>query len=151
MRRQGLVVAFAVAMAGCGTNTVTVTTPAAKAPTEPARPVQMNICDGRTYEVRPSEVILTCGDGGWRLSALRWSNWGRSIAKATGIFQVQGCDPDCADDNRTYSYDVSVEAHQPVTCPDGRRQYAWLDWTITGGPLDQNRPDDGTRGVDCDG
>jgi hypothetical protein len=137
------------ALAGCGsTKTVAVQSAAAKR-AHAARPVQIPQCDGRTYEARPREVIVTCADAGWRLSALAWMGWGKPIAKATGLFEVQGCDPDCADDNRTYRYEATLRAHQPVTCPDGRRQYAWIDWTITGGPYDKNRPDDGTQGYDC--
>lgn len=108
-----------------------------------------NVRCGPEAEVRPTKIVLTCATGEGRIEGLQWSHWGSQTAKATGIFNVQGCEPSCAGDNRTYSYPVAVEAHQPTDCRGGRRQYTFISYTITGDVFDANRPGDGTMGFDC--
>jgi hypothetical protein len=100
---------------------------------------------------RPARIVLTCADAGMSLAGLRWTGWGREIATATGAITVHGCDPDCADDNRLYSYRVRVTAHDPVTCTDGSRQYAFIRVDVTDPHHDPNRPVGGDTGFDCPG
>lgn len=98
---------------------------------------------------RPSEIVLTCADGGMRLTGLMWGTWGGKVATGSGTIAVRGCDPSCAADNRTYSYAVNVSAHQVVTCPNGTRQYAFIEYSVTDGDTDSHRPNDGTQGYNC--
>ena len=105
--------------------------------------------DCGTPQPRPSEIVLTCADHGVYLAGLRWSRWGTRVASASGVINVHGCDPDCADDNRTYTYTVNVTAHQPVSCNDGSRQYAFIRIRVTDGRMDENRPQDEDVGYDC--
>lgn len=46
--------------------------------------------------VRPTEIFLT-NNGTVVLGDLKWSGWGTSVARATGVWSANGCDPDCAD------------------------------------------------------
>jgi hypothetical protein len=98
---------------------------------------------------KPDAFTITCADGGISFAGLKWQGWGGRIATATGVVNVAGCDPDCADDNRTYTYAIKVTAHQPVDCPGGRRQYAFISWDVTDDHVDSNTPQGSTIGYDC--
>lgn len=45
--------------------------------------------------VRPSTLLLT-EDGSVALIHLRWSGWGTSVARATGVWSSSNCTPSCA-------------------------------------------------------
>jgi hypothetical protein len=51
--------------------------------------------------VRPSEVLMF-QDGSWVIEKLRWSSWGGSVARATGISSASNCKPNCAQGKRTH-------------------------------------------------
>jgi hypothetical protein len=46
-------------------------------------------------QVRPSTFILSC-DGSAAFTGLHWSTWNASMAAATGVQQVDNCEPNCA-------------------------------------------------------
>lgn len=48
-----------------------------------------------TLLVRPSTLYLT-EDGSAALTHLQWSDWGKGIARATGLWSASDCTPDCA-------------------------------------------------------
>lgn len=50
--------------------------------------------------VRPSQVLLA-EDGSVALVDLRWSDWGTSVARATGVWSASDCTPSCADGKLT--------------------------------------------------
>ncbi len=50
--------------------------------------------------VRPSMLLLT-EDGSVALIHLRWSGWGTSVARATGVWSASNCTPSCATGKRT--------------------------------------------------
>lgn len=52
--------------------------------------------------IRPSTLLLT-EDGSVALVDLRWSGWGTSIARATGVWSASNCTPNCATGKRTTS------------------------------------------------
>ena len=45
--------------------------------------------------VRPSRLLLT-EDGSVALLHLQWSDWGKGIARATGVWSASSCTPNCA-------------------------------------------------------
>jgi hypothetical protein len=51
-------------------------------------------------QVRPVKVLLI-EDGSSILEKLRWSSWGGTVARATGILSASNCVPDCAQGKRT--------------------------------------------------
>jgi hypothetical protein len=145
------VAALMLLLAGCGTSAHVVTVTTRDAAPDPAETVLNSgeRCGQETPEVKPTKLVLTCATGEVRIERLQWERWGTRIAQATGVINVQGCDPSCAEDNRTYSYSVKVTAHRPAACDDGSRRYAFFSWTVTDESSDSNRPNDGTMGFDC--
>jgi len=75
--------------------------------------------------VRPRSVTLTCGDGNTVLSALRWSSFGGSVARAHGTFETNTCNPNCAQ-GKVVRYPVSAKASSPRSCKKGLRVYGKL-------------------------
>jgi hypothetical protein len=57
-------------------------------------------------EVRPKEIYVS-GDGTGVVTSLVWSNWGESHANATGVIQLDNCEPNCAQGKYT-SYPATV-------------------------------------------
>jgi len=138
---------MALLIVGCGgseSSSSSTSTPKAK-----ALVLHTNESCGDERATKPTTITLTCATGGVRIEQLEWTDWGRNTAKASGLFRVQGCDPSCAEDNRTYTYTVEVTAHQPADCGDESRQYAFIEYAITDERSDANRPQDGTLGFDC--
>jgi hypothetical protein len=59
-----------------------------------AQPVFVSDCiHGR---VRPTEVVLFCGDAGAYVMDIHWRHWGGSIAVGSGVYTEKTCVPDCA-------------------------------------------------------
>jgi hypothetical protein len=75
----------------------------------------------RRPRYRPTGIILTCGDGGFRLINLRWTEWTARVANGTGVARVNDCDPSCAE-GEFRSYPVSVTLSQPRFCRNTRRR-----------------------------
>ena len=74
----------------------------ASAPTVPSsrpEPIDTQIevyGDCMTPRLEPTEIILSCADGGWVLEHLHWSRWTASEATAVGTFIYNDCHPYCA-------------------------------------------------------
>jgi len=51
---------------------------------------------GYGYAQKPSQITLTCADGGMYIDQIEYSSWDNSSATATGIFFSNDCEPDCA-------------------------------------------------------
>ena len=51
---------------------------------------------GYGYAQKPSQITLTCADGGMYIDQIKYSSWDNNSASATGIFFSNDCDPDCA-------------------------------------------------------
>jgi hypothetical protein len=57
-----------------------------------------------TLEVRPTSLLLACGDGTAGLQTVTWSDWGTAVtatgsmgsATGTGEFWLNDCTPNCA-------------------------------------------------------
>ena len=68
---------------------------------------------GSPPSVRPSEIILDCGDGNAFLGHLVWSSWTPSTATATGVYVKNTCSPNCAQ-GTFVSMAASVRLDYPV-------------------------------------
>jgi len=44
-------------------------------------------------------MMITCGDGGMYLDNIKWSTWSAEGAQGEGTYNVNDCEPDCADGN----------------------------------------------------
>jgi hypothetical protein len=72
--------------------------------------------------VRPTTLALAA-DGHWVITNLRWSGWGGSVARATGLSSASDCNPSCAGGKSTTSpaqFIVSnpgrVQGHEVYRC-----------------------------------
>lgn len=67
-------------------------------PETPAvRPSQVFTWDCEYPEQRPKAITLTCADGGMYIDQIDWSRWDASGAWGTGTYNVNQCDPNCAE------------------------------------------------------
>lgn len=57
--------------------------------------------------VRPSALIIACGDGNSRLESMHWTRWGPNGARGVGVNVVNDCKPYCAA-GTFHSYPVVV-------------------------------------------
>jgi hypothetical protein len=66
-------------------------------------------CQGSQPSVRPTELILACGDGTDRAINLEWTSWDASHAIGSGEVAVTDCSLSCAIGSRQ-SYPADLEA-----------------------------------------
>ena len=60
-------------------------------------PSQVMTWDCEIPTHKPEAITITCGDGGMYLDHIDWSRWEQQGAEGSGIYNVNNCDPDCAD------------------------------------------------------
>lgn len=53
-----------------------------------------NDCGTPTFA--PKTITQFCADAGAGIVNIKWSSWGSTSAKGTGVYYINGCDPDCA-------------------------------------------------------
>jgi hypothetical protein len=46
---------------------------------------------------KPEAITFTCADGNMYVDQILWSEWNQTGARGTGTYNVNDCDPDCAD------------------------------------------------------
>jgi hypothetical protein len=63
--------------------------------TAAGRPPAVAFRDCLGPEVRPSELLLACGDGTEWFDVSRWTRWTRRSARAVGISHTRDCTPSC--------------------------------------------------------
>jgi hypothetical protein len=64
-------------------------------------------------EQRPKTILLTCADGGWLVTEIRWNSWTTNSASGVGVYSENQCDPDCASGVRIESK-VKVRLTSPI-------------------------------------
>ena len=52
--------------------------------------------------------MITCGDGGMYVNKITWTTWGPKGAQGIGLYNVNDCDPDCAD-GKMHTAPVKIE------------------------------------------
>lgn len=83
---------------------------------------------------RPAALVLACADANYSLGALRWSDWGNTIAGAAGHASVNDCNPNCAA-GHMHDYNVRVAADKLTKC-SGRWIYLRVTVRYLGAPPD---------------
>ncbi len=73
--------------------------------------------------VRPTSIMLACGDGGLIANGLTWTGWGAGFAAARGTASANDCTPNCAE-GHFHTSPVVLIADGRERCPDGRPAYA---------------------------
>jgi hypothetical protein len=60
-------------------------------------------------QVEPASLVLACGDGGDRMTAMHWTSWAPTHATGTGIQSLNDCTPNCAMGHfHDYPVDISL-------------------------------------------
>jgi serine/threonine-protein kinase len=79
-------------------------------------------CRLAQMQTKPTTVLLS-GDGSGLIKSLRWSGWGSAVAIASGTYEVDTCQPDCAQGKyRSSPATITLTALTPY--PGGKRAYA---------------------------
>jgi hypothetical protein len=83
-------------------------------------------------QVKPSEIILFCGDDGAYVNHIIWSTFGGATAHGSGTYAFNPCKPDCAAGKyETYSVKFTASAAKP--CWDSRDDYRKLKLVFAAG------------------
>ena len=84
--------------------------------------------------VRPSELLVGCGDGTQSFTVTRWTRWSRQSARAVGTAEIDDCTPSCVA-GKAHRYRGVVLLDRPRRC-SGRTLFTRLRLftrTSTGG------------------
>ena len=81
-------------------------------------------------QIRPPTITIACADANFTVDRLRWSRWSGADATATGTAHVNDCKPYCAA-GHFHAYPIVVTLGKPVTCVQGRREFARIGWHFT--------------------
>jgi len=73
---------------------------------------------GTPPSVRPTTIMLDCGDRNALLSHLVWSSWTPSAATATGVYVQNTCNPSCAQ-GTFVSTPATVRLDDPIRTGSG--------------------------------
>ncbi|GAA1078762.1 hypothetical protein [Tsukamurella spumae] len=85
----------------------------ASASATPAAPLpSVRDCAGKPT-IRPTTIVLTCGDANLRLDGIRWHEWDAQEAVGYGTLRENTCRPNCAR-GTTVSKPVGITLHSPV-------------------------------------
>ncbi|MGH3291703.1 MAG: hypothetical protein ACRDP7_07850, partial [Trebonia sp.] len=84
-------------------------------------------------EVRPTSLLLACGDGTAGLQNLTWSHWGTALTAAgsmgtatgTGEFWLNDCTPNCATGHHL-TYPARVALSVVYSSPEGGDYFGQL-------------------------
>lgn len=60
-------------------------------------PSQVYTWDCEFPAQKPEAITITCGDGGMYVDQIDWSRWDSKGAKGIGTYNVNDCDPSCAE------------------------------------------------------
>jgi hypothetical protein len=77
--------------------------------------------------VKPTTIVLACGDGNALLTHLTWSSWTPTTATGSGDYTHNTCTPDCAD-GTFVSSPAGVRLAYPVETSAGR-EFATISYT----------------------
>jgi hypothetical protein len=118
---------------------VTVALPA-RAPS----PTVLADCLGKP-QVKPTEIVLACGDGNESVGGITWTGWGSPFTAGRGTAVINDCTPSCVA-GRDHSYPVVVLLTGRQTCrPGGQVGYE----TLTIAFLDRRPHSSGSQTFPC--
>jgi hypothetical protein len=82
-------------------------------------------------QIRPTDILVTCADGGFGVDRLSWVTWGGSRAVGLGSAYVNDCTPNCAA-GRFHRFAAVVIASGLQRCPNGETAYLTVTWAFIG-------------------
>jgi hypothetical protein len=103
-----------------------VTIPAVALASTRSNEVWVTNCYGSQY--KPKGIVFTCGDASGFLENLKWSSWTRTKAVATGVEEVNSCQPNCAAGHYASTH-ATVTLTDPRHCK-GRRHEDFNQMTL---------------------
>jgi len=83
-------------------------------------------------QVKPSDVILFCGDDGAYVNHIHWSSFGGATARGSGTYAFNPCKPDCAA-SKYKTYSVKLVVSQAKPCWDAHDDYRELGLVFAAG------------------
>jgi hypothetical protein len=83
-------------------------------------------------QVKPSTIILFCGDDGAYVNHIHWSSFGGATSRGSGIYAFNPCKPDCAA-SKYKTYSVRLVASQAKPCWDAHDDYRLLELVFGAG------------------
>jgi hypothetical protein len=90
-------------------------------------------CGSGGMRSQPVEITVSA-DGSGSVNDLRWSGWGTATATATGVMEVNNCNPNCAQGTYTpYRATVTLSGLRPY---DGGQAYSTMRITSPGAPYE---------------
>jgi len=86
---------------------------------------------GAPSTVRPSKIIVACGDANFYFTNLAWSSWNGKQAVAKGIAHLNDCTPTCAA-GHFHTYRTTITLSRPRSCSDGVLAFTRMAWQFQG-------------------
>jgi hypothetical protein len=104
-------------------------------------------CLGRP-SVEPSDVVLSCADGGFSIQKIQWTGWGESFAAGMGTGSLNDCTPNCAE-GHFHNYPMLLVVAGRQRCPNGQSAYAKITYAFVGQPPFREDAKEATRTLPC--
>ncbi len=79
--------------------------------------------------VEPTEIILTCADGGTTLEQIHWTTWSTTSATGTGVLKYNDCQPSCAQGKFHSVAGAHITLTAPVTGATGETVWSTIAFT----------------------
>jgi hypothetical protein len=96
----------------------------------PSLPRALPDCLGHP-RIRPTDILVTCADGGFGVDRLSWITWGGSRAVGLGSAYLNDCTPSCAA-GHFHRFQAVVIASGLQRCPNGESAYLTVTWAFIG-------------------
>jgi hypothetical protein len=90
-------------------------------------PTVQTRCTPTSGKVRPSRILIACGDGNFYVTSLRWSSWTPTGARGRGTAHQNDCKPYCAAGHFHSYRGITVRLSRPRACK-GEEQFRRLSW-----------------------
>jgi hypothetical protein len=68
-----------------------------------------------TAVVKPTSIVVACGDGNLYLTGIHWATWNASTATGSGMVHSNDCKPYCAADH-FHTAPATVTLSKPRSC-----------------------------------
>jgi hypothetical protein len=85
---------------------------------------------GSNPHLRPTEILVACGDGGFGFQGIHWESWTalRAVGHATAYQNL--CTPYCAAGHFVH-FRVSLMLSRPRLCTNHQREFTVIKWHPT--------------------
>src|SRR5262249_5019134 len=81
-------------------------------------------------QLRPSAIVVACGDGNFYVTGLKWTRWTKMAATATGLAHQNDCKPYCAA-GHFHTYPLALTLSRPEVCSNARTEFTRFTYRFT--------------------